>query len=158
VAVSPIRNLTGDASQQPLVEALTDALLCNLRRHGRGFSLQQVASGPKNTVESTGGAEQKIGYLVTGSAQRGNPGMLRVNVRITDAATSEYLWARRYEFSAAEVASAQARIIRRISRELHVLLLQEEIRRASLTFAAEPDPQKCLASAAAALAGCCAQS
>jgi tetratricopeptide (TPR) repeat protein len=79
--------------------------------------------------------------------------MLRVNVRITDAVTSEYLWARRYEFRAEETALVQARIIRRISRELHVLLLQDEIRRASPPFAAEADPKKCLTNAAVALAG-----
>ena len=117
------------------------------------FQLQQPPDEPKTKVEPGAETEQKIGYLVMGSAQRGNPGMLRVNVRITEAATSEYLWARRYEFTTEEAAAAKARIIRRISRELHVLLLEDEIRRTSRSFAAEPNPQKCLDSAAAALEG-----
>jgi adenylate cyclase len=153
VTVSPLRNLTGDASQQALVEAFTKELVSNLRRHGRGFLLQQITSEPRERLEPIGEVEQASGYWVTGSAQRGSPGMLRVNVRITDAATSEYLWARRYEFRGEETALVQARIIRRISRELHVLLLQDEIRRAALTFAAESDPQKCLTSAGIALEG-----
>jgi TolB-like protein/Tfp pilus assembly protein PilF len=153
VTVSPLRNLTGDASQQALVEAFTEELVSNLRRHGRGFLLQQITNEPRERLEPIGEVEQGSGYLVTGSTQRGSPGMLRVNVRITDAATSEYLWARRYEFKGEETELVQARIIRRISRELHVLLLLDEIRQAALTFTAEPDPQKCLASAAIALEG-----
>ena len=58
-------------------------------------------------------------------------GMLRVNMRITDAATTEYLWAGRHEFRPEELAPIQTKITRRISRELHVLLLQEASRRAA---------------------------
>jgi TolB-like protein/Tfp pilus assembly protein PilF len=153
VTVSPFRNLTGAANQQALVASFTDALLCHLRRYGRGFLLEPVTSKAKATLEAGSQAEKQIRYLVAGSAQRGSPGTLRVNVRITDAATSEYLWARRYEFCPEEAAPARARIVRWISRELHKLLVQGEIRRTSLTFTAAPDPQKCLDHAAAALGG-----
>ena len=59
--------------------------------------------------------------------------MLRVNMRITDAATAEYLWAGRHEFKPEDLAPIQTKITRRISRELHVLLLQEASRRAAVT-------------------------
>jgi TolB-like protein len=153
VSVAPLRNFTGDADQQNLVEAFTDELLCELCRHGRGFSLQRVADDAGNTIQRSEAAGPGCGYLVSGSAQRGNAGKLRVNVRITDAATYEYLWARRYEFSTARPAPVQATIIRRISRELHILLLQQEIRRASLAAGAKPELNKCLSSAATALEG-----
>src|SRR6267142_6354519 len=149
VTVAPLRNLTGDTNQQHLVEAFTDDLVSTLRRHGRGFSLQRVANEPGILVKT----KPKVGYLVTGSAQRGSHGMLRVNVRIMDATTSEYLWARRYEFSTEHPVPVQTKIIRRISRELHVLLLQDEIRRASLASDTEPAPHECLSSAAMALEG-----
>jgi TolB-like protein len=153
VGVVPVRNLTGDADRQSLVDAFTESMVSHLHRHGRGFSLRRMAPEPAATDNCIEAAELKAGYLVTGSAQRGNPGMLRVNVRITDAATSEYLWARRYEFSLEEPAPAQAQIIRRISRELHILLLQHEIRRASLASGPEPELDQCLFSAATALEG-----
>ena len=82
-------------------------------------------------------AERGLEYLVTGSAQRSSPGMLRVNMRITDAATTEYLWAGRHEFRPEDLAPIQTKITRRISRELHVLLLQEASRRAAVTADAE---------------------
>jgi TolB-like protein len=151
VAVAPLRNLTGDADRQHFVEAFTDDLFKDLSRHGRGFSLQRRAAEPKVLDDAVGLTDPNITYVVTGSAQRGRPGMLRVNVQITDVATSEYLWARRYEFGTEQVESVQSKIIRRISRTLHVLLLQQEIRRATLESNAEPELGECLSSAATAL-------
>jgi adenylate cyclase len=153
VTVAPLRNLTGDAGQQHLVDAFTDDLVSSLRHRGRGFSLQRVANEPGISANTSEATAAKVGYLVTGSAQRGSRGMLRVNVRIIDAGTSEYLWARRYEFSTEHPAPVQTKIIRQISRELHVLLLQDEIRRASLSSDAEPGPHECLSNAAMALEG-----
>jgi TolB-like protein len=153
VGVGPFRNLTGDADQQLLVEALTDDLVSNLHWQGRGFLLQRVAVELETLVKSAGGSDVDVRYVVSGSAQCSSPGMLRVNVRITDAESSEYLWARRYEFRTEEAASIRGKITRRISRELHVLLLQNEIRRAFLAFEAEPDPNECLATAAVSLEG-----
>jgi len=153
VAVSPLRNLTGDTNYNVIAEVFTEGLVSSLRRRGRGFSLQRVASESDTSVDSISVVEPPIRYLIAGSAQRGDPGGLRINIRITDASTSEYLWARRYEFKLEEAGSIQARMIRRISRELHLLLLRDEIRRAAQAFDTEPDPQECLASAVLALEG-----
>jgi TolB-like protein/Tfp pilus assembly protein PilF len=153
VAVAPLRNLTADTNHDVFAEVFTEGLVSSLRRRGHGFSLSRVASEPDTSVNSFSAAEPPIRYVIAGSAQRGNPGGLRINMRITDAATSEYLWARRYEFKLEEVGTIQAKMIRRISRELHLLLLRDEIRRAAQAFDAEPDPQECLASAALALKG-----
>jgi hypothetical protein len=109
-----------------------------------------LAKEPANPVERP---ESDVKYVVTGSAQRASPGALRVNVRITDAATSEYLWARRFEIGADEGAPAQAMIIRRISRELHILLLQQEVGRVVCELGAGHEINECLSCAATALEG-----
>jgi TolB-like protein len=153
IAVSPLRNLTGDTNHNVFTEVFTEGLISSLRRRGRGFSLQRVVSESDTPVDSISVAEPPIRYLIAGSAQRGDPGGLRINIRITDASKSEYLWARRYEFKLEEAASIQAKMIRRISRELHLLLLRDEIRRAVQAFDMEPDPRECLASAVLALKG-----
>jgi TolB-like protein len=150
VGVAPLRNLTGDADQENLLDAFTSDLAADLTRHGRGFSLRPFAKEPANPAEQP---ESDVKYFVTGSAQRASPGVLRINVRITDAATSEYLWARRFEFGADEAAPAQAKIIRRISRELHILLLQQEVGRVVCELGAGHELNQCLSSAAAALEG-----
>jgi DNA-binding SARP family transcriptional activator/TolB-like protein len=91
VAVAPLRNLTGDPEQQYLVEAFTDDLVTDLLRHSRGLSLKPItnARGVSGCLRRE--PENGLEFVVTGSAQRSTPGMLRVNMRITDAATTEYL-------------------------------------------------------------------
>jgi DNA-binding SARP family transcriptional activator/TolB-like protein len=153
VAVAPLRNLTGDPEQQYLVEAFTDDLVTDLLRHGRGLSLKPIADERGILGALPGEAERGFEYVVTGSAQRSSPGMLRVNMRITDAATAEYLWAGRHEFRPEDLAPIQTKITRRISRELHVLLLQEASRRAWVSTDAQLGINECLARAQATLKG-----
>ena len=153
VAVAPLRNLTGDPEQQFLVEAFTDDLVTDLLRYGRGLSLKPIAEDRRAAGTVPRAAEHGLEYVVTGSAQRSGPGMLRVNMRITDAATAEYLWAGRHEFRPEDLAPIQTKITRRISRELHVLLLQEASRRAALAAGAEVGVNECLARARTALSG-----
>lgn len=153
VGVAPLRNLTGDAEQQGLADAFTDNLVTELVAHGRGFSLERLTGARAARHDDAEAPKPDFRYLVTGSAQRGGPGMLRVNVRIMETATSEFLWARRYELSTLEPVPVQAKIIRRLSRELHVLLLQQEICRACRVSDTEPELYECLSSAANALEG-----
>jgi adenylate cyclase len=153
VAVVPLRNLTGEREQDRLFEAFTNDLVTHLSRYGRGFLVQLDGPDPSHCSKRSRPAASEVNYFVSGSAQRGNPGKIRVNMRITDAATSEYLWARRYEFDPDEAEPVQEKIIRRISRELHILLLQREIRRVVYEAGGGHDLNECLASAAMALEG-----
>ncbi len=74
-------------------------------------------------------------------------------MRITDAVTTEYLWARRYQYPAGQIKEGETTIIRHISRELHLLLLQAELRRVALRAGAEHEPNECLSNATLALEG-----
>jgi tetratricopeptide (TPR) repeat protein len=74
-------------------------------------------------------------------------------MRITDAVTSEFLWAGRHEFKPEDLAPIQTRITRRISRELHVLLLQAASRRALATSGLDVGVTECLSEASSALQG-----
>ncbi len=153
VAVAPMRNLTGDPDRQRLVEAFTDDLVTDLLRQGRGLSLKPL-KGEQPTVGKLARAPASVreyDYVVTGSAQCGNRETLRVNMRIVDAATSEFVWAGRHEFHPEEFAPIQTRITRRISRELHVLLLQAASRRAFYDAGMEHGVTESLSRAASAL-------
>ena len=153
VAVAPVRNLTGNPDQQYLVEAFTDDLVTDLLRQGRGLSLKPL-KGEQPTMGKLArspASERDYDYVVTGSAQRGNPETLRVNMRIVDAATSEFVWAGRHEFHLEELAPIQTRITRRISRELHLLLLQAASRRAFYDAGTEHSVTEALSRAASAL-------
>jgi DNA-binding SARP family transcriptional activator/TolB-like protein len=153
VAVAPMRNLTGDPDRQRLVEAFTDDLVTDLLRQGRGLSLKPL-KGEQPTMGKLArspASERDYDYVVTGSAQNGNPETLRVNMRIVDAATSEFVWAGRHEFHLEELAPIQTRITRRISRELHLLLLQAASRRAFYDAGTEHSVTEALSRAASAL-------
>jgi DNA-binding SARP family transcriptional activator/TolB-like protein/Tfp pilus assembly protein PilF len=154
VAVAPIRNLTGDVDRQFLVEAFTDDLVTDLLRHGRGLSLKPLSSerAAPGKLPQAPEAGRQCAYLVTGSAQRSDPGKLRVNMRISDAASREYLWAGRHEFQPEDLARIQTKITRRISRELHVLLLQAASRRAVADSGTEVGVTEYLSRATNALA------
>jgi DNA-binding SARP family transcriptional activator/TolB-like protein len=153
VAVAPVRNLTGDPAQNYLVEAFTDDLVTDLLRHGRGISLKPLEDERGTLSNGNRSAERVFDYVVTGSAQTSTSGLLRVNMRITDAATSEFLWAGRHEFKPEDLAPVQTRITRRISRELHVLLLQAASRRALIESGAGLGIAECLTEASNALKG-----
>ena len=153
VAVAPMRNLTGDPDRQRLVEAFTDDLVTDLLRQGRGLSLKPLKSEQPamGKLARSPASEREYDYVITGSAQCGNRETLRVNMRIVDAATSEFVWAGRHEFRPEELAPIQTRITRRISRELHVLLLQAASRRAFFDAGMEHGVTESLSRAASAL-------
>lgn len=153
VAVAPVRNLTGDHRQQYLVEAFTDDLVTDLLRHSRGLALARVAEErrPPDIPARIGNPE--IEYVVTGSAQRSGATTFRVNMQITNAVTAEYCWADRYEFDPEDLESIQTKITRQISRELHLLVLQQASRRAVMTSGGEFGVNECLIRAATAIKG-----
>jgi DNA-binding SARP family transcriptional activator/TolB-like protein len=153
VAVTPVRNLTGDPDQQYLVDAFTDDLVTDLLRHGRGVSLKPFGEDRGALGNSSRSDQRDFDFIVTGSAQSSTPGLLRINMRITDAASSEFLWAGRHEFKPEELAPIQTRITRRISRELHVLLLQAASRRALVDSGVALGVADCLSKASEALKG-----
>lgn len=153
VAVAPLRNLTGDPAQQYLVEAFSDDLVTDLLRHGRGLPLARIADERRPTDLPARLTDAETEYVVTGSAQRSGPATLRVNMQITRAATGEYCWADRYEFDPDDLEPVQTAITRRISRELHFLVLQGASRRAALTSGDELGVTECLSRATNALKG-----
>src|SRR5215813_14493652 len=104
VGVAPLRNLTGEADKQGLVEGFTDRLVADLFRHCRGLSFAWVADERRYADNLPRRNPPELSYVVYGSVQRGSYGRLRVNLRISDATTADYLWAGREEFRPEDVA------------------------------------------------------
>lgn len=153
VGVAPLRNLTGDAEQQYLVDAFTDDLITDLLRQRRGLTLKQITDEHGIVAKSADPAEHGFEYMISGSAQRGAPGTLRVILRITRLPTAEFVWAGRHDFKLEDLASTQVKVTRRVSRELQTLGLQEAGRRALLATGLELGVKECLSRATAALNG-----
>ena len=153
VGVAPLRNLTGEADRQGLVEGFTNRLVTDLFRHCRGLSFAWVADERRWADNLPPRNPPELNYVVYGSVQRGSYGRLRVNIRISDATRADYLWAGRREFRPEDVAPIQTEIALQISRALHILLLQAAGRRALIELGAGLGVDECLARAATALKG-----
>jgi tetratricopeptide (TPR) repeat protein len=154
VAVTPLRNLTSDPARQFLVDDFTDRLVAELFRRCRGFSFVWLSDEPRWVANLAPPNPPELKYIVSGSVQRGDPrGMLRANVRISDAVTADYLWAGRQEFRPEYLAPIHTDIARQISRALNTLLLHEASRRAALTSNAELGVNERLARGEATLKG-----
>ena len=154
VGVAPLRNLTGEADRQSLVESLTDCLVTDLFRYCRGLSFAWMADERRWAGGLRPPNPPELSYVVYGSVQRGGcQGMLRVNMRISDAITSDYLWAGRQECRPDALVTVATEITRQISRALHVLLLHEACRRAVIGLDAGLGVDERLARAETALKG-----
>src|SRR5215471_13334096 len=153
VGVAPLRNLTGEADKQGLVERVTDCLVADLFRYCRGLSFTWVADERRYADNLPPRNPPELSYVVYGSVQRGSYGRLRVNLRISDATTADYLWAGRQEFRPEDVASTQTKITLQISRALHILLLLEASRGALIRLGVGLGTDECLACAKTALRG-----
>ena len=146
--------LTGESNRQGLVDGITDRLVTDLFRHCRGLSFAWVADERRWVGSLPARNPPDLGYVVYGSVQRGEPrGVLRVNTRISDAKTADYLWAARQEFRPEDIAQIQTEITRQIFRVLHVLLLYEASRRAVIGLDARLEVDECLTRAETALKG-----
>ena len=154
LGVAPLRNLTGEADSQGLVEGFTDRLVTDLFRHCRGLSFAWVADERRCAGSLPPQSPSELSYVVYGSVQRGSSqGMLRTNIRISDAMTADYLWAGRQEFRPEEVAPIETEITLQITRALHILLLQAASCRALVGVGAGLAVDECLSRADAALRG-----
>jgi tetratricopeptide (TPR) repeat protein len=154
VAVTPLRNLTGDPAQQFLVDDFTDRLVAELFRRCRGFSFVWLPDERRWAANLAPPNPPELKYVVSGSIQRGDPrGILRANIRISDAVTADYLWSGRQEFRPEHLAPIHTDIARQISRALNTLLLHDASRRAALTSNAELGVNECLARGEGTLKG-----
>jgi DNA-binding SARP family transcriptional activator/tetratricopeptide (TPR) repeat protein len=153
VAVTPLRNLTGDQGRQHVLEALTDDLVTDLLQEGRGLSRARVMDERRALASLPRTIGLDAEFVVTGSAQQNDAGKFRINMQITDAVTAEYRWAGQDEASPEDLESLQTNITRRVSLELRILLLQEVSRRAFAGSELWLSANDSLSSAAKALSG-----
>jgi tetratricopeptide (TPR) repeat protein len=151
VGVVPFRNLTGGATEQSLVEDLTDRLVNDLFRHCRGLSVAWAADEPPLTPHRATPNRPELDYLVAGSVLQNGPATLRINMRIRDTRTAEYRWAGRHEAPREDLASVHNDVARQISRQLKILALETASRDAITGLGAEPGVDEALSQGAIAL-------
>jgi serine/threonine protein kinase/Flp pilus assembly protein TadD len=124
IAVLPLQNLSGDASQEYFADGITDALTTHLARME---SLQVISRTSTMQYKSARkllpaiARELKADVIVEGSVQRsGN--RVRITAQLVRAATDKHLWAQTYERDLKDILALQDEIASGIANEIEMRL------------------------------------
>ena len=134
VAVLPFDNMSGDPEQAYFADGLAEDLIRGLSRVSWLFVIARNSSfsfrGEKLDARTIG---ERLGvrYLVKGSVHRAG-GRLRLTAQLIEAATSNHLWAERYDGSLEDVFDFRDRIVTSLIGAIEPKLRATEIARARL--------------------------
>jgi TolB-like protein/Flp pilus assembly protein TadD len=128
IAVLPFANMTGDASQEFMVDGLTENLITALARmpqlfviarnstfiyKGKGVRVQQVAE------------ELGVQYVLEGSIQRSG-GKVRITAQFIDALKGRHLWAAHYDREMKDLFQLTDEVTRKVLNAVYIKLTGRE--------------------------------
>jgi serine/threonine-protein kinase len=128
IAVLPLANLSGDASQDLFADGITEALITDLARvRGLDVISRTSAMQYKNTAKRLPeiARELTVDAVVQGSVTRAGD-RVRVTAQLIDAATDRHLWADEYDRDVRDVLVLQRDVARAIAREVRATLTPQE--------------------------------
>jgi serine/threonine protein kinase/tetratricopeptide (TPR) repeat protein len=142
IAVLPLDNYSGDASQDYFAEGMTDeitadlATISQLRVISRGSAMQFRTRERPPTPEI--GRRLNVDAVIEGSVSRSGE-RVRITAQLIDAREDKHLWAETFERSSRDVLSLQAELAGAIARAIDVQLTPTE--RSRLTGAKAVNPE-----------------
>ncbi len=128
LAVLPLENLSGDASQNYFSDGMTDELITNLAQ----ISALRVIS--RTSVMVYQGArkplpqiarELNVDAVVEGTVVRAGD-RVRITAQLIDAATDKHLWSQSYEGELRDTLDLQDRVARAIAEQIKIKLTPRE--------------------------------
>jgi adenylate cyclase len=141
LVVLPFANLSGDASQDYLADAITDDLTTDLSRvHGMvviGHGTANAYKG-KSVDERRFGEELGVRYVVEGSMRKIGDN-LQVNVWLVSTETGAQLWANSFDEQVRDLGRGQREIFERIGQVLNVAVTDIESARSKRERPTNPD-------------------
>jgi TolB-like protein/DNA-binding winged helix-turn-helix (wHTH) protein/Tfp pilus assembly protein PilF len=110
LAVLPFDNLTGDQSQEYLVDGITDGVTTNLAQLG-GFDVLSRTSAMRYKGANKPAAKQelRVDALLEGSVARTGR-QVHITARLVHGATDRHIWAQSYEGELGDVIKLQQQI------------------------------------------------
>ena len=128
VAVLPLRNLSGDPSQDYFADGITDeittvlAKLAGPRVTSRTSSIQY-----KNTHKSVPeiARELNVGALIEGSVERSGD-RVRVRIQLIEASSDRHLWAEEYDRQLNDVLQLEGELAQDVAREVQLQLTEPQ--------------------------------
>ena len=143
LVVLPFVNLSGDAAQDHLSDAITDGLTTYLSRIRGAFviarSIAMTYKGRPIDVRQIG-RELGVRYVLDGSEQHSGS-RARVSAQLIDVDTGAHLWAERFDADHVDQLQTQDEIVTRLARALQIELTALESARISRSGAESRDAE-----------------
>ncbi len=116
VAVLPLANLSGDATQEYFADGVTEDLIAGLSRvrwvrvisRSSSFSYKGKQTDPKQVAGDLG-----VRYIVGGSIRRAGK-RVRIGIELVDASNGIQLWARHYDRQIQDIFDVQDEIVQTV--------------------------------------------
>jgi TolB-like protein/DNA-binding winged helix-turn-helix (wHTH) protein/Tfp pilus assembly protein PilF len=130
IVVLPFQNLSGDASQDYLVDGVTDALIGDLAQIGALRVISRTsAMHYKGTNKSLPeiAKELNVDAVVEGTVQRSGE-RVHVRAQLIHAASDSHLWAADYDRDSRDILDLQSEVARAIASEVRIKITPAEQR------------------------------
>lgn len=146
IAVLPLENLSGDASQDYFADGMTDAVITELAKIG---NLRVIS---RNSTMQYKGARKKIAEIareldvdgvIEGTVLRSGD-KVRISLQMFRAANDQNIWSNSYERDIRDVLTLQSEVSRGIVSEIKVKLSAEERANLSRQTSVKPEAQDAL--------------
>jgi len=128
LAVLPLKNLSGDPSQQYFVDGMTDELITDLSQVSALKVISRTSAdayqGTNKTLPQIA-RELNVDAIVEGSVQRSGD-RVRVNAQLIYAPQDRTLWAKSYDRDVRDVLSLQSAVARDVADEIRVSMTSGE--------------------------------
>jgi TolB-like protein len=132
IAVLPLENLSGDASQEYFADGLTDSLINELAQIR---SLRVVArtsvmrfKGNRRPVSEVARDLNNVGAVVEGTVMR-EKDRVAVTVQLIDTASDVHLWSKSYDRDITDILALRREIARSVATEIRAAIAPDEERR-----------------------------
>ncbi len=147
IVVMPFTNLSGDPTQDYLVDALTDELTTSLAHISGTISGQFVIARNtaftykgKPTDAKAIGKDLGVRYVLEGSVQF-TGAQAKVDAQLIDATSGAHLWAEQFDTPRADLLQMQDEIVTHLARAMEEQLAWVEAARLELRPVANPDAE-----------------
>ena len=141
LAVLPLQNLSGDASQEYFADGMTEELITSLARiEGLGVTSRTSIMGFKGTKKKLPEIARELGVdaVVEGSVFRAE-GKVRVTAQLIEASSDKHLWAQTYERDLRDVLALEGEISQGIAKVIRGELAPQEQARLATSRQIPPD-------------------
>ena len=140
LAVLPLKNYSGDVSQDFFADGMTDAIIADLAQiRALKVISRTSAMHYRDTKKPTPEIARELGVdgIVEGSVVRSGS-RVRVTAQLIDARQDRDLWANKYEGEMNDVLTLQGEVARAIAAEIRVRVTPEESQRLNIRQAVNP--------------------